>query len=322
MIFRIKVPLLITLVAGVFLTFLCASTVMASNVITEVSASPDLRRVAIKSEGHVGSHSTAVMSDPSRLVIDIPGAAVTQEPRVMGLEKDSALQVRLANTRAGAQVVLDFGASPVPDHKVRQIDNYLIVLLGEWQPEPRAQRKPEAAKAPARPPVSRHPEKARGAVIQSSGSELLIKSAEEVNGTIVLKVAKRTEPQRTYRIDLGVDFQHLGFTGASVYPVGGRRDVSAALPGKTSSWDQPSAHGTKMGPRKMHLHAAAGTKPNVATRKPKALHQVSALARGRGNSQGPLNKLESSRVRTHTQLVGGITRKNLVDNIKLHQPSY
>jgi hypothetical protein len=296
------------LAACAFSTLFCASTVMASNVITEVSASPDLRRVAIKSEGHVVSNSTAVMAHPSRLVIDIPGAAVTQEPRVIGLEKDSALQVRLANTRSGAQVVLDFGDSPVPDHKVRQIDNYLIVLLGEWQPQPRVQKRRENAKAPARPPVPTRPEKAHTAVIHGSGSELLIKSVEEVNGTIVLKVAKRTEPQRIYRIDLGVDFQHLGFNGASVHPVGGRRDGSATLAGKTSSWAQPSAHGEKIGPQKMGVPTAI-TRPAVTVRKPVAHPQVSALARPRCSIKPPLKRIESSRVRKHTQLVGGITRK-------------
>jgi hypothetical protein len=308
MIFRIKAPVLIMLAACVFSTVLCAAAATAANVITEVSASPDLRRVAIKSEGHVVGNNTGVMAHPSRLVVDIPGAVVTQEPRVMGLAKDSALQVRLANTRSGAQVVLDFGDSPVPDHKVRQIDNYLIVLLGEWQPQPRVQKPPENVKAPARPPVAARPEKAHTAVIHGSGSELLIKSVEEVNGTIVLKVAKRTDPQRIYRIDLGVDFQHLGFNGASICPVGGRGDGSAALAGKTSSWAQPSAHGNKIGPRKMH-HPAVKARPTAAIRKPAPHPRVSILPRARGNSKGPLNKLESSRVRAHAQLVGGTTRK-------------
>ena len=88
---------------------------------------------------------------------------------------------------------------------------------------------------------------------------------EEVNGLIVLKVAKRTEPQRVYRVELGVDFQHLGFNGANVYPVGGRRDGIDPLAGKASSWAKPSAQGKKIGPRKMSVPVAVAPNKKVAT---------------------------------------------------------
>jgi hypothetical protein len=161
------------------------------------------------------------------------------------LEKDSALQVRIANARNGAQVVLDFGTAPVPDYKVRQIDNYVIVLLGEWQSQPRIQGNAEPAKAPAKRPTSANPQNAP-VVAHAVGSELLIKSVEEANGLIVLKVAKRTEPQRVYRVELGVDF-HSGLQWANVYPVGDG-GMESTLAGKASSWAKPSAHGKKIGP--------------------------------------------------------------------------
>jgi hypothetical protein len=312
MIFRIKVPILIVLAACAFSTVLLASSVLASNAITEVSASPDLRRVAIKSEGQIGSHSVALMASPSRLVIDIPAAGVTREPRVMGLDKDSALQVRIANTRHGAQVVLDFGTAPVPDHKVRQIDNYLIVMLGEWQSQPRVHSNAEPVKAPAKHPISASPQNAP-VVAHAVGSELLIKSAEEVNGSIVLKVAKRTEPQRVYRIELGVDFQHLGFNGANVYPVGGQRDGIEHFAGKASSWAKPSAHGKKIGPRKMGVPVtvAPSTKPATTIRKPASNSRVSAMVQARGNRQGNLHRAELGRVRPYTPPPVGMPRKNL-----------
>jgi hypothetical protein len=311
MVFRIKLPILIVIVASIFSTILCASSVLASNAITEVSASPDLRRVAIKSEGQIGSHSVALMAGPSRLVIDIPAAGVTREPRVMGLDKDSALQVRIANTRNGAQVVLDFGAAPVPDHQVRQIDNYLIVLLGEWQSQPGVPGKAEPVKAPAKRPISASPQNAP-VVAHAVGSELLIKSVEEVNGLIALKVAKRTEPQRVYRIELGVDFQHLGFSGANVYPVGGPRIGMDHLAGKASSWAKPSAHGKKIGPRKMsgQVTVAPITKAGTKNRKPASNHRVSPMAQARGNLNGKLDKVELGRVRPYMPPTSNITPKN------------
>jgi len=307
MIPRIKV--LIPTIFAVFAlsTIICTSRVLASNSITEVSASPDLRRVAIKSDGRINGHTAAVMASPSRLVIDIPAAGVTQEPRVMGLDKDSALQVRIANTRKGAQVVLDFGTAPVPDHKVREIDNYLIVLLGEWQSQPRIQRNVEPVKEPAKRPISASPQNAP-VVAHAVGSELLIKSVEEVNGLIVLKVAKRTEPQRVYRVELGVDFQHLGFNGANVSPVEGRRDGIDPLAGKASSWAKPSAQGKKIGPRKMSVPVVVAPNRKVATtvRKPASNPRVSAMVQARGNRQGKIDKVELGRVRPYAGPAGGI----------------
>lgn len=305
MILRIKVLVPFLFAVCAFSTIICTHEVFASNSITEVSVSPDLRSVAIKSDGRIGGNTMAVMAHPSRLVIDIPGAGVGPEPRIEGLDKDSALLVRIAKTSSGTQVVLDFGSVPVPDHRVRQIDNYLIVLLGEWQPQPRVQAPPEPGKAPAIRPVSASPPKAQ-VIANAAGSEFLIKSVEEVNGTIALKVAKRTEPQRVYRIDLGVDFQHLGFNGANVYPIGGHRGGGELSAGKASSWAQPSAHGQKIGPRKMHVPVAKRTKVSTLVRKPVA----SALARARRNCHANLNRVEPSRVRVHTKpVVAGITRK-------------
>jgi hypothetical protein len=309
MILRVKVVIPIVIAVCVFATVICTSKALASSTISEVSVSPDFRRVAIKSDGQIVDHTSAVMTRPSRLVINIPSASVAPDPRILGLDKDSPLRLRIAKTASSAQVALDFGTAPVPEHTVRQIDNYLIVLLGEWQPQPRAQAQPEPVKTPARHPVSASPEKDRDPVIHAAGSEILIKSAEEVNGTIVLKVAKRTEPQRVYRIDLGVDFQHLGFNGASVCPLGGRPEGSGLLAGKTSSWAQPSAHGKKIGPRKMLAPKATGRRAAPTIRKPSANPRLSPLARIRGKYQGNPDRVESGRVRPYTQLAGGITRK-------------
>lgn len=312
MFFRIKVLIPIIFAVCALSTIIFNSSVMASNAIIEVSASPDLRRVAIKSERQIGSHTVGVMASPSRLVIGIPAAGVTQEPLVTGLEKDSALQVRIANTRNGAQVVLDFGTAPVPDYKVRQIDNYVIVLLGEWQSQPRIQGTAEPVKAPAKRPTSASVQNAP-VTAHTVGSDLLIKSVEEVNGLIVLKVAKRTEPQRVYRVELGVDFQHLGFNGANVYPVEGGQDGIDPLAGKASSWAKPSAQGKKIGPRKMSVPAAVAPNKKVATTvlKPASNSRVSAMVQARGHRQGKNDKVELGRVRPYAGPAGGITPKNL-----------
>lgn len=288
----------------------CASTVFALNTISEVSVSPDLRRVAIKTNGRIAEHTAAVTVHPPRLVVDIPNATLAQKPQILGLDKDSALQVRIAKTHSGAQVALDFGTAPVPDHKIREIDNYIIVLLGDWQAQPRAQVQAEPAKTFAKRPNAVRPQSDQD-IICADGSELLIKSAEEVNGVIVLKVAKRTEPQRVYRIDLGVDLKHLGFNGASVHPSGGQGDEKDSAVGMTSNWAQPSAQGKQAGPRKTLTPTATASRVATSVRKPAVKPPASSLSPvpGKAGTANP-RRAQFSRVQARSRVVGGVHLTN------------
>ena len=206
-------------------------------------------------------------------------------------------------------MVLDFGGAPVPDHKVHQIDNYLIVLLGGWQPEPRAQTPVKNVRTNEKQAVATPRQKPRS-FTHGAGSTLLIKSVEEENGVIVLKAAKRTQPRHVYRIDIGVDFQNLGFNEANVYPVGGHRNGSTLAAGPGRSWARPSAQGEKIGPRKM-LPTVTRTKVGAAVRKPAARPHLSALELARRRVTAHLNRISSGHFREPAHIAGGVTRNNV-----------
>ncbi|MBI4961809.1 MAG: AMIN domain-containing protein [Desulfomonile tiedjei] len=201
-----------------------ASYAMPTGKITEVSVSPDLKRVTIKSDGIIGPHTVSTASNPSRLIIDVEGASVATPPPAHAVSKASGLAVKAVKNQSGARVVMDFGASPLPVHKIRRLGNYLLVFLQEWEPTPAASGRITPDKVPVAEPtpavVRRRIEKPLVSSTSNlpikSSSDLSIKSAEVSDGLIILTLANRERPGMIYRIDLGVDFEKLGFSTAKI----------------------------------------------------------------------------------------------------------
>jgi hypothetical protein len=239
-------------VAGVSQSF-------AAGEVSDITVTPDGRRVAIKSESRMGSYTEQVVTNPSRLVIDIAETGMSQLPRISGLARDSSLNIRTAKTASGARVVLDFGSQPVPDHKIVKMSNYLLVFLGQGsvqedgQPRPRPERvKPkETASAPTAPSVRAQRPKRLPAAAAPNASDLSIQSAEIIDGLIVLKVASKTNPAMVYRVDLGVDFGQMGFSTARIAPV-----QEIARSSETAS-GASGVRGAKMGPRRLQTNLMA-----------------------------------------------------------------
>ena len=114
---------------------------------------------------------------------------------------------------------LDFGGAAAPEHKIRRVGDYLMVFLGDWTPKAAPPKKTAAAPPiPARPPQVVRPKPNPPTRLALDSSGLTIKSVEVVDGVIVLQVANRTKPAGNYRIDLGINFDQLGFSVANVQP--------------------------------------------------------------------------------------------------------
>lgn len=241
----------LSLLVGVALVAIISASSQAiqPGKISEVSVSPDMRRVTIKSDGVIGPHTVTTANNPSRLMIDVEGADIARPPQVNGTSKPAALVVKVVKNPSGARVVLDFGASRLPGHKIRRLGNYLLVFLQEWEPKPspscRIAPEKECSSDQNVPVVRRKIENPSDAPT----SELSIKSARVVDGLIVLTLASRDNPGVTYRIDLGVDFEKLGFNTARI----SASDPSSLKPIKV--WAKRSPFWTeeaefRMGPRK------------------------------------------------------------------------
>jgi hypothetical protein len=203
---------------------LCAEA-FAGFELTEIDVTADMKRVAIKFTGKAPAFHDVMISGPTRLVIDVPDVGVTS-PSISGIPADCGLAVRTARTRTGGRVVLDFGRVQAPQYKIRPMDNYLLVFLGDWLPEPsndNSAGKPEAA-APDKALVPAEP------IITAGGpSGVIIKSAKTVNDTIVLHVANPANPGALYKIDLKVDFESLGFSAAQVALLKSQKGAPASL---------------------------------------------------------------------------------------------
>jgi len=235
--------------------------------ITQVTASPDARRVTVKCDGMMGPHSVSTGTNPSRLIIDVEGMGIVRSPQINAAAKASGLDVRVAKSSSGARVVLDFGTSAIPSHKIRRLGNYLLVFLQEWEPkagpspsieprvEPRTEPRVEPRVETRRTPISNRAAPVAGSKnkkpYEGESPELSIKSAAVVDGLIVLTVAHRDNPGVTYRIDLGVDIHKLGFSTAKISSseAGSTPRPSMRISAKRSPfWPQES--GVRIGPRK------------------------------------------------------------------------
>jgi hypothetical protein len=246
----------IAALVSLMLTAVCVGQSFAAGEVSDITVTPDGRRVAIKSESRMGSYTEQVVANPSRLVIDIAGTGVSQLPRISGLTSDSSLNIRTAKTASGGRVVLDFGSQPVPDHKIVKMNNYLLVFLGqpsvqeEAQPRQRTERiKPkEIVSAPAVAPVRAQRPKRLPAAPVPNASDLSIQSAEIIDGLIVLRVASKANPATVYRVDLGVDFGQMGFSTARIAPV---QEIARSSDPATGV---SGVGGKKMGPRRLHTN--------------------------------------------------------------------
>lgn len=215
------VPFVVTLLIG----FLGAHDKCLSNELVEVRIGTDHKRVVVRAQEAIKDYSSFALHRPSRLVIDIPGCSSGDIHRVDPPGKHGSLAVRVSGTRSGARLVLDFKRGAVPAHRVRLLDNCLIVFLGEWSVPAGASSSrylPNREESPLK--RSRTSRKAsnpagrfRNHVGRQSG-DLSIKSAEVVDGLIVLQVAESNSPERIYRIELGVNLASLGFDSAGIRP--------------------------------------------------------------------------------------------------------
>lgn len=211
-----------------------AGDALASGHLTRVKVTPDLRRVIVTCDGQMSAHGTFAIDPPSRLIIDVPGTRLGDVLRKTRYGKGSGLTVEVRETKAGARIVLDFGGASVPEHRIERLGNCLMVLFKEWTPQSAGSSR--SASADKHKPARTHVTPPRHAASKAQRSvevtDLRVESAEVVNGLIVLKVASKEAPDITYRIDLGINLDRLGFSSASIRPIrDGRTAARRSSPG-------------------------------------------------------------------------------------------
>lgn len=198
--------------------------------IMHVKASKDFKRVIIKCNQKVEPPAAYELTDPSRLVIDFLNTGLGDIDSKTEFVGQPIREIRAAKLPRGARLVLDFGGNSVPEYQIRQIDNYFVVFLKEFAKERSPSMESEHVRlAPTwnENPFPLAPSSEHRASSPSSGSVeltgtgssgLSITSARVVNGIIVLEVQTHIGRVRTYRVDIGIDFDQMGFHTAAVRP--------------------------------------------------------------------------------------------------------
>lgn len=249
--------LVVLLEVALIVTMCGAFSAVEAAYLNSVKVTPDLRRIVIESSGNIGTYNAFELDRPPRLVVDVKGLRPGNGPKMVPPARTGGLKIQVSESRYGAHVVLDFGGGPVPSYRIRRMDKYLIVFLGDWQapaavgppkarPEAVSRVNPKSVGIPRkRAPIKRSPGKV------SKASDLKIKSARVINGIIVLKVVDRANPERLFRVNLGVNLERRGFVSAGIYPVtpkGGASPSSAQLSPSSNRGRSGKASG---GPRKI-----------------------------------------------------------------------
>jgi len=266
--------------------------VLAAGKIADVKISPDLKRVIVKCEGLADERMSSSVQRSSLLVIDLAEAGLGDIERSTRAGREAGLEVRVSKTNSGARLVLDFGGVAVPEHKIRRVGDFLMVFLGEWTPK--ATPSAKTVVASPRPVQSARPKPHPPVKLALDSSGLTIKSAEVVGGVIVLQVANRTKPAGNYRIDLGINFDQLGFSVANVQHIDEFRKPVALGGADDKLWSKAAVSGHRIGPRKTaaeYLMKRANSLNNGAVPKigkDTATINESGLAGLRKNHRSPL----------------------------------
>ncbi len=249
----VKQITLLILIPVIFAMAICARPVLAAGKIADVKISPDLKRVIVKCEGQIDERVSASIVRSSLLVVDVAGAALGDVERSTRAGQGAGLEVRVSKTSSGARMVLDFGGTAVPEHKIRRVGDYLMVFLGEWTPKDAAPVK-TAAPNPSRPPAQRpqvaQPKTSPPVRLGLDSSGFTVKSVEVVDGVIVLQVANRTNSAGNYRIELGINFDQLGFSVANIHPINEFQKPALLTRGLDKHWSKAAVSGIRIGPRK------------------------------------------------------------------------
>lgn len=206
----------------------------AGSKITGIKVTQDLRRLVIQCDGEIPAYRLFPLEHPSRLVIEMPGIVLGESDRLLTREETGGLEIRVGETKSGTRVVADFGKTALPEHKIIKIGNSLLVMLADWTPEKyspwstsaRASRSAQAV-SDRNSEVLQRPSPV--GPVATPGEDLIIKSAEVLNGVIVLKVSHRSNPNAVYQIRLDVDFGRLGFSAASVQSMSQRSQSPGSL---------------------------------------------------------------------------------------------
>jgi hypothetical protein len=187
--------------------------------ITDVRISEDLRRVVIKADGPIDCEPAHRLEGASRLAILIPDTTLGDVDRTVRNPDSRELLVYVSSSASGVKIVLDFGKAGVPAFKIKVMDNCLMALLGPSGSHAAASQDRSFSSAagssvPPKATLANHHADIPKAF--QPGEDLIIRSADVVDGMVVLQVASKKNGGRTYKVKLGLNLENLGFNSAII----------------------------------------------------------------------------------------------------------
>jgi len=211
-------------------SFLAAlSLLLATGVSTPVAAettgsiegihvAPDMSKLTIKCQGHLGEHTARAIGNPYRLVIDFKHARMGN--RLSGrarYDRQRIREVRVGQHHGGVRVVADFGGHPVPRYAFVKSGNDLVVKFGEPAIPSSEVESPKRIAVSGGKRSSSDKSITPPAHTQAKGkSRLAVRAVELDNELVSLDIADTRNPGRKCRLVLEVDMDQLKVRRASL----------------------------------------------------------------------------------------------------------
>ncbi|MFH0822733.1 MAG: hypothetical protein V2B18_08265, partial [Pseudomonadota bacterium] len=183
--------------------------------ITDVTPSIDCKRLIIKFEGDIGPFATKKSDSPSQLSIEFEAAGLQVPKDIAKLQGKPIQEIKGLKHREGSRILIDFGRMAVPEFRVAKFDNHLVVFFSEFVPAALSQPRSPAIKGRAQAAGARTAPKTSGRIATAEKpSDLMVKSAEFFNGVLKVELAAKKNPEKAWRVDVGIDVGQPGFTSS------------------------------------------------------------------------------------------------------------
>jgi hypothetical protein len=214
---------IVTSVVGCLFVLLATGGASGSEpaFITGLQVAPDQKHISLRYSGDLGRHAAFVMSNPRRLVVDFEATGVARIPGRVKVDRPPIKEVRIGQDNGRARIVIDFGDEAVPPFSIDRQSDRVLVVLGNQSPHRTTLRgqASEAARAGAPAPKPARQPRVEGR--QPPSSPLSVRNAT-LNGDLVLvELADRDQPGKTYRLTLDFDHEAMKLRKASVTASGG-----------------------------------------------------------------------------------------------------
>ncbi len=182
---------------------------------TGLQVSPDHKRIMLRFEGAPGKHSSFVMENPFRLVLDVENTIPERVPGKISVNSDGLSEIRVGSHETKTRVALDFGSTPVPAFQINKTQTHLVISLNT--PNTPIAKEPVAAVEPVQKKRAEIQTKPIPLPARTPKSGVLaVKSAGIKENLVNVEIADQLDLNRKMRLVVELDPESMSIKQANL----------------------------------------------------------------------------------------------------------